>query len=88
MISPLKQAIHFSGAPPGEEQPDEAGLELVPRDEVQFFYLALFYFLARFMRRLYFNDNQIRSVGKYNSMNEMFLYNFMTIYDIISYHHF
>ena len=72
MISPLKQTIHFSGAPPGEEQPDEAGLELVPRDEVHLFYLALFYFLARFMRRLYFNDNQIRSVRKYNSMNEMF----------------
>ena len=34
MISPLKQAIHFSGAPPGEEQPDEAGLQLLPRDEV------------------------------------------------------
>ena len=36
MISPLKQAIHFSGAAPGKEQPDEAGLELVPRDEVRF----------------------------------------------------
>ena len=87
MISPLKQTIHFSGAAPGEEQPDEAGLELVPRDEVHFLF-GTFYFLARFMRRLYFNDNQIRSVGKYNSMNEMFLYSFMTIYDIISYHHF
>ena len=44
MISPLKQTIHFSGAPPGEEQPDEAGLELVPRDEVQFFIWHFFLF--------------------------------------------
>ena len=44
MISPLKQTNNFSGAAPGEKQPDEAGLELVPRDEVQFFYLALFFF--------------------------------------------